>query len=211
MKVLIADDHPVVRRGVKQILIDELSPCDVVEAQTAAEVQGFLRAGEWDIVVLDMSLPDRSGLDLLKDIKVDHPSLPVIILSMHPEEQFAVRVLRAGAVGYVTKESASEELVAAIRMGLSGQRYLSPALARRLALESIELPRQQPVSSSLTDREVQVLCMTAEGKTLAEIADTLSLSVKTISTYRARLLEKLDAETTADLVRHAITMGYVKK
>ncbi len=211
MRILIADDHPVVRRGVKQILLDEFPHSELREAQNGAQVLECVHAQAWDVLILDMSLPDRNGLDLIKDIKVEHPALPIIILSMHPEDQFAVRVLRAGAVGYVTKESASEELVIAVRMGLAGQRYLSPALARRLALESISIPKDQPAVSSLSDREVQVLCLIAEGKTLQEIADILALSAKTISTYRSRLLDKLHADTTADLIHYAIKAGYVKK
>lgn len=211
MKVLIVDDHPVVRRGVRQILVDEFDDCQVVEAHNARELMQLVSEQEWDIVLLDISLPDRNGLDVLKDLRVEHPELPVVILSIHPEDQFAVRVLRAGGVGYVTKESASEELTTAIRMGLKGQRYLSPVLARRLALESLANYPELPLPVTLSDREIQVLCLIAEGKTLTEMAESLSLSVKTVSTYRARLMEKVQAENNADLIHFAIANGYVTR
>jgi two-component system invasion response regulator UvrY len=211
MKVLIVDDHPVVRRGVRQILVDEFDDCQVVEAHNARQLMQLVSEQEWDIVLLDISLPDRNGLDVLKDLRVEHPELPVVILSIHPEDQFAVRVLRAGGVGYVTKESASEELTTAIRMGLKGQRYLSPVLARRLALESLANYPELPLPVTLSDREIQVLCLIAEGKTLTEMAESLSLSVKTVSTYRARLMEKVQAENNADLIHFAIANGYVTR
>jgi two-component system, NarL family, invasion response regulator UvrY len=211
MRFLIVDDHTVVRRGIRQILVDEFEHCEVVEAQTAAELMSLVRAEQWDTVVLDISLPDRNGLDVLKDLKQELPALPVVILSMHPEEQFAVRVLRAGGVGYVPKESASEELTTAIMLGLKGQRYMSPQLARRIALESVTSIKDLPAPVELSDREIQVLCLIAEGKTLAEMADILTLSTKTISTYRARLMEKLNAVNNAALIHYAITRGYVMK
>jgi DNA-binding NarL/FixJ family response regulator len=211
MRFLIADDHTVVRRGIRQILVDEFQDCEVVEAQTASELISLVRTERWDAVVLDISLPDRNGLDVLKDLKQEYPTLPVVILSMHPEEQFAVRVLRAGGVGYVPKESASEELTTAILLGLKGQRYMSPQLARRIALESVTNIKDLPAPVELSDREIQVLCLIAEGKTLAEMADVLTLSTKTISTYRARLMEKLNAVNNAALIHYAITHGYVMK
>jgi len=211
MKVLIADDHPVVRRGVRQILVDEFDNCEVGEARSAKQLMQLVSEQKWDIVLLDISLPDRNGLDVLKDLRVEYPELPVVILSMHPEDQFAVRVLRAGGVGYVTKESASEELTTAIRMGLKGQRYLSPVLARRLALESLANHPDLPLPITLSDRETQVLCLIAEGKTLTEMAESLSLSVKTVSTYRARLMEKVKAGNNADLIHFAIANGYVTR
>jgi DNA-binding NarL/FixJ family response regulator len=211
MRALIADDHPVVRRGVRQILVDEFENCEVVEARTAEQVMQFVRSQQWDFVILDISLPDRSGLEVLKDIRLASPSLPVVVLSMYPEEQFAARVLRAGGVGYITKESASEELTTAVRLGLKGQRYLSPRLARRLALESISNIGESTPAVVLSDREIEILCMVAEGKTLAEMADSLSLSIKTVSTYRSRLMEKVNAQNNADLVHYAISNGYVIK
>jgi two-component system, NarL family, invasion response regulator UvrY len=211
VRFLIADDHTVVRRGIRQILVDAFEGCEVVEAPNAAELMAHVRAEEWDTVVLDITLPDRNGLDVLKDLKQEKPSLPVVVLSMHPEEQFAARILRGGGVGYVPKESASEELTHAINLGLKGQRYMSPALARKIALESITNIKDLPDLVELSDREIQVLCLIAEGKTLAEMADMLSLSTKTVSTYRARLMEKIGAVNNADLIHYAITHGYVIK
>ncbi|CAG0972838.1 partial Response regulator GacA, partial [Anaerolineae bacterium] len=157
------------------------------------------------------TLPDRNGLDVLKDLKQERPHLPVVVLSMHPEEQFAVRVLRAGGVGYVPKESASEELTTAINLGLKGQRYMSPALARKIAFDSVANLKDLPEPIELSDREIQVLCLIAEGKTLSEMGDILTLSTKTVSTYRARLMEKTGAVTNADLIHYAIAQGYVIK
>lgn len=211
MRILIVDDHTVVRRGIKQILLDEFDRCEVVEAQTAGEMMTLVRAERWDAVVLDITLPDRNGLDVLKDIRIERPHLPVVVLSMHPEEQFAVRVLRAGAVGYVPKESASEELTKAINLGLKGQRYMSPALAQKIAIDSVVKEKELPGPVGLSDREIQVLCLIADGKTLAEMADILALSSKTVSTYRARLMEKVNATTNADLIHYAIAQGYVMK
>jgi two-component system, NarL family, invasion response regulator UvrY len=209
MRVLIADDHPVVRRGVRQTLMEEFVECEVIEARTASELLSLVRSGEWSIVILDISLPDRNGLDVLKELQADHPHLPVVILSMHPEDQFAARMMRAGASAYVNKESASEELSQAVRMALSGKKYMSRALTERLAMEAVmEDGEKSPV---LSDREMQVLCLIAEGKSLTEISEVLILSVKTVSTYRSRLLEKLDAKTNADLVHYAFTHGYVRK
>lgn len=209
MRVLIADDHPVVRRGVRQTLTDEFAECEVVEARTAAELMSLIRAGEWSVVILDITLPDRNGLDVLKELQSDHPHLPVVILSMHPEDQFAARMMRAGASAYVAKESASEDLTQAVRLAIAGRRYMSPALTERLALESVLEDGSK--SPSISDREMQVLCLIAEGKNLTEIADLLILSVKTVSTYRARLMEKLEVSTTADLVHYAFSEGFVKK
>jgi two-component system, NarL family, invasion response regulator UvrY len=209
MRVLIADDHPVVRRGVRQTLMEEFVECEVIEARTANELLSLIRSGEWSIVILDISLPDRNGLDVLKELQADHPHLPVVILSMHPEDQFAARMMRAGASAYVNKESASEELSQAVRMALAGKKYMSRALTERLAMEAVmEDGEKSPV---LSDREMQVLCLIAEGKSLTEISEVLILSVKTVSTYRSRLLEKLDAKTNADLVHYAFTHGYVRK
>jgi two-component system, NarL family, invasion response regulator UvrY len=211
VRFLIADDHTVVRRGIRQILVDAFDSCEVAEAQTAAELMTLVRAGNWDAVVLDITLPDRNGLDVLKDLKQERPHLPVVVLSMHPEEQFAVRVLRAGGVGYVPKESASEELTTAIGLGLKGQRYMSSALARKIALDSVANIKDAPAPVELSDREIQVLCLIAEGKTLAEMAEVLTLSTKTVSTYRARLMEKTNAVNNADLIHYAIAQGYVMK
>ena len=211
MKFLIVDDHTVIRRGSRQIHVDAFEPCEVTEAQNAAELMTLVRAETWDAVVLDITLPDRNGLDVLKDLKQERPHLPVVVLSMHPEEQFAVRVLRAGGVGYVPKESASEELTTAINLGLKGQRYMSPGLARKIAFESVANLKDLPEPIELSDREIQVLCLIAEGKTLSEMAEMLALSTKTVSTYRAPLMEKTNAVNNADLIHYAIAQGYVMK
>ena len=206
MRVLIADDHPVVRRGVRQTLTEEFAGCEVVEACTAGELMSLVRSGIWNVVILDVSLPDRNGLDVLKELQTDYPHLPVVVLSMHPEDQFAVRMMRAGASAYVTKESASEELTQAVRLAIAHRRYMSPALTERLAMEAVLEDGSK--TSVLSDREMQVLCLVAEGKSLTEISEVLLLSVKTVSTYRARLLEKLSVKTNADLVHYAISHGY---
>jgi two-component system, NarL family, invasion response regulator UvrY len=209
MRVLIADDHPVVRRGVRQTLTEEFTDCEVIEAPTASELLSLVRSGVWSVIVLDISLPDRNGLDVLKELQSDHPHIPVVVLSMHPEDQFAARMMRAGASAYVTKESASEELAQAVRLAIAGRKYMSPALTEKLAMEAVmDDGSRSPV---LSDRELQVLFLIAEGKGLSEIADVLILSVKTVSTYRSRLLEKLGAKTNADLVHYAFTHGYVRK
>ncbi len=208
IRILIADDHPVVRRGVRQTLAEEFAGCEVVEAETAAELISLVHSGVWSVVILDLSLPDRNGLDVLKELQVDYPDLPVVILSMHPEDQFAVRMMRAGASAYITKESASDELAQAVRHALAHRKYMSAALSERLALEAVL--EDGAKSQMLSDREMQVLCLIAEGKTLTEISEILILSVKTVSTYRARLLEKLDVKTNADLVHYAISHGYAR-
>jgi two-component system, NarL family, invasion response regulator UvrY len=209
MRVLIADDHPVVRRGVRQTLSEEFEGCEVVEACNAEELIARVRESDWDAVILDISLPDRNGLDVLKELQTDRPHLPVVVLSMHPEDQFAARMMRAGASAYVTKESASEELTQALRNALAGKRYMSPSLAERLAMEAVLEDRTK--SLVLSDREVQVLCLIAEGSSLTEISEILFLSVKTVSTYRSRLLEKLNIKSNADLVHYALDHGYVKR
>lgn len=207
-KVLIADDHAIVRRGLKQILAEE-HDLEIGEASAPPEVLAMAREQTWDIVVLDLDLPGKSGLDVLKELKQAHPKLPVLILSMHPEDQFAVRTLRAGAAGYMTKGSAPDELVKAIRKILRGGRYISEAVADKLAV-NLDVDSEKPPHELLSDREYQVLCLIASGKTVSEIASELSLSVPTISTYRTRILEKMDMRTNAELTHYAIQNGLVK-
>jgi DNA-binding NarL/FixJ family response regulator len=203
IRVLIADDHAVVRQGLKQILGDTPEMLVAGEAATGQQVLDKVRAESWDVVVLDISMPDLSGLDVLKQIRSERPKLPVLVLSMYSEDQYAMRVLKAGASGYLTKESATDELVKAIRKVVSGGRYVSPLLAEKLAFEmgadSGKLPHE-----TLSDREFQVLRLIAAGKPVKEIAAVLSLSVKTVSTYRARLLEKMNLGTNAELIHYAI-------
>ena len=173
------------------------------EACNAQEVLKNVREQNWDIVILDITMPDRSGLDVLKELKRERPKLPVLFLSIHPEDQYAVRVLKAGAAGYMTKESAPEELVKAIRKVLRGGKYISPSLAEKLAFD-LETDSEKPLHETLSDREYQVMCMIASGKTVKEIAKKLYLSVKTISTHRARILGKMKMKTNAELTHYAI-------
>lgn len=203
IRALIADDHAVVRQGLKQILGDMPEMVVAGEATTGQEVLDKVRAETWDVVVLDISMPDRSGLDVLKQLRSERPKLPVLVLSMHSEDQYAMRVLKAGASGYLTKDSAPDELVKAIRKVVSGGRYVSSFLAEKLAFEigtdSSRLPHE-----TLSDREFQVLRLIAAGESVTEIAAELYLSVKTVSTYRARMLEKMNLATTAELIHYAM-------
>ncbi|MBI3799493.1 MAG: response regulator transcription factor [Deltaproteobacteria bacterium] len=208
VKILIADDHAVVRRGLKQIMTDEPDLLVVGEAQTAQQALELVRQQAWDVVVLDITMPGRSGLEVLKELQRERPKLPVLVLSMHPEEQFAVRALKAGAAGYLTKESAPGELVTAIRKVLGGGRYVSATLAETLAFELAVAPDQSP-HETLSNREYEVFRLLAAGKTVSEIAAQLFLSVKTISTYRARILEKMNLKHNAELIRYAVTRGLV--
>ena len=202
-RILIVDDHSVVRRGLKQILVDEFKKAEFGEASNAGEALERVRKEAWDAVVLDITMPGRSGLEALKEIKEAKPKLPVLVLSMHPEGQFAVRVLKRGASGYMTKESAPEELVGAIKKVLAGGRYVSPSLAEKLATY-LSADGQKPPQEKLSDREFQVLRLIASGKIVSEIAKELSLSVKTISTYRARILEKMGMKNNAELMHYAM-------
>jgi len=205
IKILIADDHAVVRRGLKQILTEESDMAVFGEARNAREVLKNVREQDWDIVILDITMPGRSGLDVLKELKRVRPKLPVLVLSMHPEDQYAVRVLKAGAAGYMTKESAPKELVKAVRKVLGGGKYVSPSLAEKLAFDlETETDSEKPLHETLSDREYQVMCMIASGKAVKGIAKELYLSVKTISTYRARILKKMKMKTSAELTHYAI-------
>jgi two-component system, NarL family, invasion response regulator UvrY len=200
--ILVADDHAVVRQGVKQILADDCDDVVIGEASNIHEVLDLVRQQKWDIVILDMTMPGRSGLDALKDLKQLHPKLPVLVLSMHPEDQFAVRVLKAGAAGYLTKESAAEELVSAIQKVLQGGKYVSASLAEVLATSLSDDLGALP-HLTLSDREYQILSLIASGKTVRSIAQELSLGVSTISTYRSRILQKLKMKNNAELTRYA--------
>ncbi len=208
IKILIVDDHPVVRRGLKQILEEEHDMKVVGEACVGREVLKNVKETKCDIVILDITLPDRSGLDILNDMKRLYPKIHVLVLSMHPESQFAVRALKAGAGGYMTKDSAPEELIKAIRKISDGKKYISPTLAEKLA-DDLESGVGRSVHEFLSDREYQVLCMIASGKTLTQIGEELYLSVKTVSTYRARILEKMKLSTNADLIHYAIKNGLI--
>jgi len=202
-RVLIADDHAIVRRGLIEILMRDFKDGVFGEAENAEQVLSRVHNQRWDLVILDVSMPGRSGIDILGDLKRAHPTLPVLILSMHPEDQYAKRVLKAGAAGYMSKGSAPEELMRAIRKVLSGGRYVSPTLAEKLAWELHHNP-DQPLHGTLSDREFEVLRMIGSGKTLSQIAEQLRLSTTTVSTYRSRVLEKMKMTTTAELIRYAL-------
>ena len=202
LRVLIADDHAIVRRGLIEILLHELKDPICGEAENAQQVLAQVRSQTWDLVILDVSMPGRSGIDVLSDLKREQPKLPVLVLSMHPEDQYGKRMLKAGASGYMNKNSAPEELIKAIRKVLAGGRYVSPALAEKLAWDLSEDHAHLP-HESLSDREFEVLRMIGSGKTISQIAEELHLSVATISTYRARILEKMNMTTTAELMRYA--------
>lgn len=208
IRILIADDHTIVRQGLKQIIGEIPDMAVAGEASTCQEVINKLSAKDYDLVVLDISFPGRNGLDVLKQLKCMKPNLPVLILSVHPEEQYAIRSLRAGASGYLTKETAAEELITAIRRVAEGKKYITSSLAERLAFEVDENSRK-PLHERLSDREYQVMCLIASGKRVKDIAEVLSLSVKTISTHRARILQKMGMETSAQLTHYAIKTGLV--
>jgi DNA-binding NarL/FixJ family response regulator len=203
IRILIGDDHAVVREGVKRIL-DETSDLMVAgEASHGQEVLAKVAAEAWDVVLLDISMPGRNGLEVLQQLRALHPSLPVLVFSMHPEDQYAVRAFRAGAAGYLTKDSLPEELISAIRKVMGGGRYVSSTLAEHLVLD-IGRHVTAPLHAALSNREYQVLSLLATGKTVTEIAGVLSLSVKTVSTHRARILEKMRLRTNAELIHYAI-------
>ncbi len=203
MRVLIADDHAVFRRGLKETLAEAFSRVAFGEAKTAQETLEQVRRQDWDLVILDISMPGKSGLDILDDLKRLRPKLPILLLSMHPEQQFARRALKAGAAGYVTKDSVTEELKQAVKRIVAGGRYVSATLAEKLAVD-LRQGADTPLHELLSDREFQVLRMIASGKTVKEISEELSLSVKTVSTYRARILEKTGMRTNAELIRYAL-------
>lgn len=202
MRVLIADDHAVFRRGLKETIGEAFPRVAFGEAKSAQETLEHARAHDWDIVILDISMPGKSGLDILNDLKRLRPKLPILLLSMHPEEQYARRALKAGASGYLTKESVPEELKLAVRKIVAGGRYVSSTLAESLAYD-LRSGADVPIHELLSDREFQVLRMIASGKTVKQIGDEIGLSVKTVSTYRARILEKTGLKTTAELIRYA--------
>jgi DNA-binding NarL/FixJ family response regulator len=210
MKVLIVDDHAVVRKGLQQILTDHYGEPELGEAKNAPDAIEIIRREEWDAVILDISMPGRSGLDALKEIKKDRPGLPVLVLSIYPEDQFAMRVLKAGASGYMTKETAPEELVIALDKVVAGGRYVSPGLAELLAEDLQRETGALPAHKRLSDREYEVFRRQATGLTVSEIVEELRLSVKTISTYRSRILEKTDMHSNAELTRYAIKHGLVE-
>jgi DNA-binding NarL/FixJ family response regulator len=203
IKVIIVDDHLIVREGLKQIISDTSDIRVVGEASNGQEALNKIRINDYDVMLLDISMPGRSGLEILKEIKNGSPNLSILILTMHPEEQYAMRVLKAGASGYLTKESAPDELIEAIRKVSGGGKYISSTLAEKLAF-NLEVDTGKPLHQTLSDREFEVMCMISSGKTVTEIADDMSLSVKTISTYRTRILDKMRMKTNAELTYYSI-------
>jgi DNA-binding NarL/FixJ family response regulator len=207
-RILLVDDHPVVRQGIRQILAGAFTPAVVGEAATAEEGMSELRNTDWDVLVLDLTLPGTSGLDMLKDLRRVRPTLPVLVLSMHAPDQFARRAMNAGASGYLTKDSAPTELIKAVGEVIAGRRYLNPAVIEELVM-NLQPGRSQRPHEALSDREYQVLRMIASGLTVSQVALRLSLSVKTVSTYRARVLEKMNMKTTAELMHYGIQHNLV--
>jgi two-component system invasion response regulator UvrY len=209
IKILIADDHAIVREGLKQIVAETLDMVVADEASSGHEVLDKVRSNEYTVVVLDISMPGGDGLNILKQIKKEKLKLPVLVLSVHPEEQYAVRVLKAGAAGYLTKESAPGELISAIRRVASGRKYVSSLLAEKLAFD-LQSEGETSLHETLSDREFQVMCMIASGKRVKDIGEELCLSVKTISTYRSRILEKMRMKNSAELTHYALKHGLVE-
>jgi two-component system invasion response regulator UvrY len=209
MRILIADDHAVLRQGLKLILAQAVKQAEFGEAADSRQAIELALKHPWDLVILDLSMPGRSGLEALKELKAQRPHLPVLVLSMHPEQQYAVRAFRDGAAGYLTKANASAELVKAVEHILAGGRYVSAALGEELAAE-LGVPVRAMLHDTLSDRELEVLQLIASGRTVKEIASELTLSGNTISTYRARILEKMKMRTNAELTHYAISNGLVE-
>ncbi len=203
LSILLADDHAVVREGLKQILAELEDSVSLTEASHGQEVLEQIHQNRFDIILLDISMPGPSGLEILKQIKNEKPEISVLILSMYPEEQYAVRALKAGASGYLTKESAPQELIQAIQKISSGRKYITPSLAEKLA-NDFDKDYEKPLHESLSDREFQVIRLLAKGKTVKEIGEELFLSIKTVSTYRTRILEKMELKNNAELIHYAI-------
>ena len=209
IRVFIADDHAIVREGLKQILAESPDIIVAGEAENGLDAIKLFRRSKCHVMLLDISMPDRSGIDVLKQVRKEHPELAVLMLSMHREDQYAIRSLKAGAAGYLTKQSAPRELVTAIRQVAGGQKYVSAALAQELAA-AIGDDHEKPLHDTLSDREYQTLTMIASGKTVSAIAEELKLSVKTISEYRARLLVKMKLKNSAELTHYAIKNGLIE-
>jgi two-component system, NarL family, invasion response regulator UvrY len=202
INVLIADDHVIVRKGMLQVLSAETDIRVADEAGTGQEVIDKIRKTKYDVIILDISLPGKSGLEVLKQVKSEYPALPVLILSMYPENHYAIRVLKAGGSGYITKENANVELATAIRMVVRGKKYITASLAEKLA-DEMSPDNIKPPHETLTDREFNILCLIAKGKSSSQIADELALSVKTIATYRSKLLDKMGMKSNSELTFYA--------
>jgi two-component system, NarL family, invasion response regulator UvrY len=207
-RILVADDHPLLRNGLKLVLAAEPDLEFAGEAEDSEQALEQIKRDCWDVVILDLSMPGCGGLDVLREIRRSRPNLPVLVLSMHAEEQFAVRAIKAGASGYVSKMNGAAEVVSAIRKVLTGRKYVSASLAESLA-GALDSEGDGPAHENLSDREFQVMCKIASGKTVSQIAADVSLSVKTISTYRSRVLEKMNMRSNAEITRYAIQQGLV--
>jgi DNA-binding NarL/FixJ family response regulator len=205
LDIIVCDDHPVVRQGLARIIQSGLEVAQIREADSGALLLELLRHQPSDVVLLDVTLPGRSGLEVLRQVKQERPRMPVLVLSVHPAEQYALRALRAGAAGYLTKDLAADELVNAVRLVVRGERYLTPAVARQLA-DALDKPNARP-HDELSDRELQVLSLLGAGKRMRQVAEELCLSYNTISTYRSRILTKLGLHTSTQLVRYALRHG----
>jgi two-component system invasion response regulator UvrY len=201
--ILIADDHTIVREGLKQVLVDTPDMVVTDEAKNGEEALSKALGSDFDVVVLDIALPDKSGLEVLRQIKDRKPKLPVLILSMYPEDQFALRVLKAGASGYLNKESAPEELINALRKASTGAKYISETICQEIA-DTLDFTTERPAQEVLSGREFQVLCLIASGKSVKEIAGKLEINIKTVSTYRLRILEKLRMKNNSELTYYAV-------
>ena len=208
IRILIADDHGIVRRGLKQIVSECEGMTVTGEAASGQEALDLARATQFDVAVIDIAMPGRSGLDVLKELRSERPAMKIIVLSVYSEEQYAIRSLRDGASAYLTKANATDELVQAIQAVAAGRRYITPSVAERLATY-VEQDRARPLHEGLSDREMQVFLLIGNGRTAAEIAKELALSVKTVSTYRSRILEKMAMGSNADIIKYAVHHGLV--
>lgn len=208
LRILIADDHAIVRRGLKQLLLEEYPSAVVAEVDDAEELINKTLTEKWDIVICDLSMPGRSGLDALRQIKKSSPLLPVLIMSMHPEDQYALRVLKAGASGYLGKDNIHDELIKAIKTSLLGKKYITPSIAEKL-VDAIDTDTEKQAHELLSDRELDVFKLLASGKSVSEIAAQLSLSITTVSTYRSRILDKMKIRSNAEMTRYALEMKLI--
>lgn len=204
MRILIADDHAIVRKGLKQLIREEYPSAELAGAKDAEELMAKLMESPWDIVICDLNMPGRSGLDALHQIRHAFPALPVLIMSMYPEDQYAIRVIKAGAAGYLGKDRIHEEIIKAIHTVLLGKKFITPTVAEKLAEALGANGAEFELHEKLSDREFDVFKLIAEGKAVSDIAEQLSLSVTTVSTYRSRVLEKMDMKSNADLTRYAL-------
>jgi DNA-binding NarL/FixJ family response regulator len=208
IRILIADDHAIVRKGLKQILLEHYTSAIIGEATDAESLINEVHRAEWDVVICDMSMPGRSGLDALQQIKQSSPKLPVLIMSMYPEDQYALRVLKAGASGYLGKETIHEDIIKAIDTVRLGRKFITPAIAEKLA-DAFDSGASTKLYESLSDREFDVFKLLASGKSVTEIGEKLSLSATTVSTYRSRIMDKMSMKSNADLTRYALENGLI--